>query len=246
MKKVLFIGAILLLTVAAESSAAYECEELYGCERKICNLRTDLRNAEKFDNTFTAINIKEVLQKLEARCSDDYSLAEDIDEMDNVKSQIVDYEEGIIDAVEDFKDEVADALEDLREGKYPDYVIAQELKEELQDCCEELTDAGRDLEEEIDAIQFDLRQEGFSVGADQILAIDGLINELNGAKGFVENKHIETQKYAVSVNLAGLNETELRREITALDEQFTRQVMLIEKLKQDLACKKHNPEKCFD
>lgn len=98
----LFAG-LLVLFASAPAVAASSCGNLKGCERKFCEIETQLNIAQKNGNKHKANGLKRSLEGAKAHCTDKGLRAELVEDIDEAKKDIAEYQADLKEAEEDGK-----------------------------------------------------------------------------------------------------------------------------------------------
>lgn len=109
------IGALLFIGAEAGTNTETNCDDLRGCEKKICSLEKDIAIAKKMKNSSRVNGLEISLNKVIKYCTND-NLTEEIN------NKIADAKEDLEEHTKDYKQ----ALQDNRADKIQKYKVKVE------------------------------------------------------------------------------------------------------------------------
>jgi len=114
---VAFVG-LLFVSISVPAIASYDCGSLKGCENKICEIERQLSIAQEKGNNHKANGLKRALENVKEHCTDK-GLKEDlIEEIEEAKNEIEEYESDLKVAKEHGKkDKIRKYQEKIEEEK---------------------------------------------------------------------------------------------------------------------------------
>jgi len=86
-------------------AASSRCDGLAGCERKFCEIETQIDNAEKQANADKVAGLKKALSEARDHCTDDSLRQELKDDIKEARSDLLDYQEDLDEARADGDEE---------------------------------------------------------------------------------------------------------------------------------------------
>lgn len=96
-KKMLAVSALMLLP-SSVVMASSDCTHLMGCERKFCEIETQLAQAKKQDNYHKVNGLTKALEAAKANCSNASLRQELIEDIDDVNEDIAEYTQALEEA----------------------------------------------------------------------------------------------------------------------------------------------------
>ena len=123
----LFFG-LLLVSISVPAIASPDCSSLKGCEKKFCEIETQLSIAQEKGNKHKASGLKRALEKAKENCTDK-GLREDlIEEIEKANNEMEEYESDLKEAKEyGKKDKIRKYQEKIEEEKSKVNRIEDEL-----------------------------------------------------------------------------------------------------------------------
>jgi len=107
-----------LLFISTPVLASTDCSNLKGCERKFCEIERQLNIAKERDNERKADGLKKALNEAKEHCTDKGLKNDIIEEIEEVKEEIAEYESDLNEAKEYGKtDKVRKYQEKIEEEK---------------------------------------------------------------------------------------------------------------------------------
>ena len=151
MKKILYglLALGVLLAAPGMAEASVDCLFKTGCERKVCELESEMQSALDHGNTAKAERLRRELEEFLGRCPDGEDLGGLERELDRLAGKIRDYEREVADIAAEFHRETAKATALARSGSRTGKALA-ELAEGIDDVADDVAEAGRDLKEDVD------------------------------------------------------------------------------------------------
>ncbi|AYJ79242.1 hypothetical protein AN286_03485 [Aliarcobacter cryaerophilus ATCC 43158] len=134
LKKMLKVQVIGLLLIGAniQANSLVNCDELIGCEKKICKLEKELESAKKMNIISKVDGLETALDKVRKYCTND-KLIKDL------KDKINDKKEDLAEHLEDYEKAVTDNKTDNKTDKIKKYESKMtEDKKEIKELQEEL------------------------------------------------------------------------------------------------------------
>ena len=83
---------LLLISTSIPALASTDCSNLKGCERKFCEIERQLNIAQEKDNERKADGLKKALDEAKEHCTDKGLKDDLVEEIEEVKEEIVEYE----------------------------------------------------------------------------------------------------------------------------------------------------------
>ncbi len=83
---------LLLISTSIPALASTDCGNLKGCERKFCEIERQLNIAQEKDNERKADGLKKALDEAKEHCTDKGLKDDLVEEIEEVKEEIVEYE----------------------------------------------------------------------------------------------------------------------------------------------------------
>lgn len=96
-KKMLAVSALMLLP-SPMVMASSDCTHLMGCERKFCEIETQLAQAKKQHNSHKVNGLTKALEAAKANCSNAALRQELIEDIDDVNQDIAEYTQALKEA----------------------------------------------------------------------------------------------------------------------------------------------------
>lgn len=108
----------LILTIPVFSSFGFSsCTELYGCEKKSCEIKRKLKIAKDVENEHMYQGLKIALKEV-SRCKDEVVYKEIVDDIYEIKEELLDYKDELKEAQDDFDvDKIDKYKEKINEGE---------------------------------------------------------------------------------------------------------------------------------
>lgn len=98
----IFAG-FLFLSVSAPALASSDCGNLKGCERKFCEIETQLNIAQKTGNKHKVDGLQRALEGAKEHCTDESLREELVDDIEEANEDIIEYQTDLKEAEEDGK-----------------------------------------------------------------------------------------------------------------------------------------------
>ena len=115
------LTALVVGSLSASVVASSRCDGLVGCERKFCEIETQIDYAEKQANADKVAGLKKALAEAQDHCTDDYLRQELKDDIEESRSDLLDYQEDLDEARADgdgekvakYQKKIADEIAEL-------------------------------------------------------------------------------------------------------------------------------------
>lgn len=191
-KAAILLGGTCAVGLPSPSFAAINCIGMSGCERKVCELNTELAIAEKMHNTQKVQSLQASLQRVEKSCSTaDDRLADPKYRVQKLENEAGKYQSDIKHALANIQEEFVDADADSRAGKHSPVDIEQDVREELDDARAELKDAGEELGKEVTEASAFFREQRDTSGPADLKAV---LDELDASLDILEKGRMAIAK----------------------------------------------------
>lgn len=130
LKKMLKIQVIGLLLISAniQANSLVNCDELIGCEKKICKLEKELESAKKMNIISKVDDLETALGKVRKYCTNDKLIKDLKDKINDKKEDLAEHLEDYEKAVKDNK---IDKIKKYETKMAEDKIEIKELQEEL-------------------------------------------------------------------------------------------------------------------
>lgn len=99
------LTALVVGSLSASVVASSRCDGLVGCERKFCEIETQIDYAEKQANADKVAGLKKALSEARDHCTDDSLRQELKDDIEESRSDLLDYQEDLDEARADGDEE---------------------------------------------------------------------------------------------------------------------------------------------
>lgn len=127
MLKIQVIG-LLLIGVNIQANSLVNCDELIGCEKKICKLGKELESAKKMNIISKVDGLETALDKVRKYCTNDKLIKDLKDKINDKKEDLAEHLEDYEKAVKDNK---TDKIKKYETKIAEDKTEIKELQEEL-------------------------------------------------------------------------------------------------------------------
>ncbi|PRM90835.1 hypothetical protein CJ671_00415 [Aliarcobacter cryaerophilus] len=127
MLKIQVIG-LLLIGVNIQANSLVNCDELIGCENKICKLEKELESAKKMNIISKVDGLETALDKVRKYCTNDKLIKDLKDKINDKKEDLAEHLEDYEKAVKDNK---TDKIKKYETKIAEDKTEIKELQEEL-------------------------------------------------------------------------------------------------------------------
>ena len=127
MLKIQVIG-LLLIGVNIQANSLVNCDELIGCEKKICKLEKELESAKKMNIISKVDGLETALDKVRKYCTNDKLIKDLKDKINDKKEDLAEHLEDYEKAVKDNK---TDKIKKYETKIAEDKTEIKELQEEL-------------------------------------------------------------------------------------------------------------------
>jgi hypothetical protein len=97
----LFLSNLLLTVTAMPVYAAPDCQDLSGCENKLCQIEGEIHEAKKYDNQHKVAGLNRALQEVSNHCTDEGLKQQYTEEIDDLNEDIAEYQVDLSRAIED-------------------------------------------------------------------------------------------------------------------------------------------------
>ena len=112
------LAGLLLITIPIPAIASTDCSYLKGCEKKFCEIESQLKIAQDKGNESKTDGLKKALDEAKENCTDKILREELSEEIEEVKEEIAEYESDLKEAKEyGKKDKVRKYQEKIEEEK---------------------------------------------------------------------------------------------------------------------------------
>ncbi|PRM96663.1 DUF1090 domain-containing protein [Aliarcobacter cryaerophilus] len=130
LKKMLKIQVIVLLLIGVniQANSLVNCDELIGCEKKICKLEKELESAKKMNIISKVDGLETALDKVRKYCTNDKLIKDLKDKINDKKEDLAEHLEDYEKAVKDNK---TDKIKKYETKIAEDKTEIKELQEEL-------------------------------------------------------------------------------------------------------------------
>ncbi|GAD67378.1 hypothetical protein VPR01S_07_01780 [Vibrio proteolyticus NBRC 13287] len=98
LKSVIRVPVGLLSFVIGGQAFANDCQDLSGCERKFCEIESQIQIAKDEGNPFKLSGLNKALKEAKTHCSDDQLQQELTNEIDELNRDIAEYQADLEDA----------------------------------------------------------------------------------------------------------------------------------------------------
>lgn len=98
----IFAG-FLFLSSPVPALASSDCGNLKGCERKFCEIETQLNTAQEKGNKHEAGGLQKALESAKEHCTDERLREELVEDIEDAKEDIIEYKADLKEAEEDGK-----------------------------------------------------------------------------------------------------------------------------------------------
>ncbi len=135
MKKKLTIQILgaLLVSSSVVADTQNSCNNLIGCEKKICQIEENIVVAKKMENKSRVKGLEVSLEKVNKYCTND-KLIEDLEDLeDKIKDTEKDLQEDIEDYEKALEDNKADKIEKYKSKMSKEKSEIRRLKQELEE-----------------------------------------------------------------------------------------------------------------
>lgn len=123
----IFTGLLFLLA-PAPTLASSDCGNLKGCERKFCEIETQLNIAQKMGNKHKVDGLQRALEGAKEHCTDNTLREDAVEDIEEAKEDIIEYKADLKEAEEDGK---ADKIRKYQEKIEEENSKIKRLEDEL-------------------------------------------------------------------------------------------------------------------
>ena len=124
----LFLSAVFAVFPLVSMSASADCGSLKSCEKKFCEIESQLSIAQEKGNKQKVSGLKKALKSAKDHCTDKGFKAGLLDEIEEISGEIVEYESNLKEAEEyGKKDKVQKYQEKIEEEKSTINLLKDEL-----------------------------------------------------------------------------------------------------------------------
>jgi uncharacterized membrane protein (DUF106 family) len=130
--RICLLLSVLFLVFSSEALAVEDCEQLKGCQAKICHLEQQIEMAKQHNNHAKLEGLNTALNEVRSHCTD-ASLKEKIQEdMDKVREDIEEYKKDLAEANAENKSDKISKYQTKISEKESDLHLLQKELEALQ------------------------------------------------------------------------------------------------------------------